>query len=54
MGSNHNDPHLCHYLEEEFLKEPVESIYELAKHHTNLLRLGDGVGVFLYDKDLRS
>ena len=54
MGSNHNDPHLCHYLEEEFLKEQVESIYELAKHHANLLRLGDGIGVFLYDKELRS
>jgi ferritin len=54
MGNKHNNCHLCHYLEDEFLKEQVESINELAKHHTNLVRLGDGVGVFLYDKELRS
>ena len=29
-------------------------IYELAKHHANLLRLGDGIDVFLYNKELRS
>lgn len=53
MGSKHNDVHLCDYLEGHFLKEQVESINKLAKHHTNLVRVGDGLGVFLFDKELR-
>lgn len=53
-GSKHNDPHLCDYLEENFLPEQVESINKLAKHHTNLVRVGDGIGVFLYDKEFLS
>ncbi|KZS07198.1 Ferritin [Daphnia magna] len=53
-GSKHNDPHLCDYLEENFLPEQVEFINKLAKHHTNLVRVGDGLGVFLYDKELLS
>ncbi|KAK4030403.1 soma ferritin [Daphnia magna] len=54
VASGHNDPHLSNYLEEHFLEEQVESINKLAKHHTNLLRVGDGLGVFLYDKELHS
>lgn len=53
MGSKHNDVHLCDHLEGHFLKEQVESINKLAKHHTNLVRVGDGLGVFLFDKELR-
>ncbi len=52
VASSHSDPHLCDYLEEHFLKEQVETINKLAKHHTNLLRVGDGLGVFLFDKEL--
>lgn len=54
MASSHEDPHLTNYLEEHFLDEQVESINKLAKHHTNLVRVGDGLGVFLYDKELQS
>ena len=52
VASGHNDAHLTNYLEEHFLDEQVESINKLAKHHTNLVRVGDGLGVFLYDKEL--
>nr|ABK91580.1 ferritin 3-like protein [Daphnia pulex] len=54
VASSHEDPHLTNYLEEHFLDEQVESINKLAKHHTNLVRVGDGLGVFLYDKELQS
>jgi ferritin heavy chain len=53
VASGHNDAHLTNYLEEHFLDEQVESINKLAKHHTNLVRVGDGLGVFLYDKELQ-
>lgn len=51
--NSHVDPHLCGYLEEHFLKEQVETINKVAKLHTNLLRAGDGLGVFLFDKELQ-
>lgn len=54
VASDHNDPHLTNYLEEEFLKEQVESINKLSKHHTNLQRVGDGLGIFVFDKELQS
>nr|CAH0112501.1 unnamed protein product [Daphnia galeata] len=54
VASGHNDSHLSDYLEEHFLEEQVESINKLAKHHTNLVRVGDGLGVYLYDKEMQS
>ncbi len=54
MASSHNDPHLSDHLEEHFLEEQAESINKLAKMHTNLVRVGDGLGIFLYDKELQS
>jgi len=48
-----NDAHLTNYLEGEFLEEQVESINKIAKMHTNLLRVGDGLGVYIFDKDLQ-
>ncbi len=54
MASGHNDAHLSDHLEEHFMEEQVESINKLAKMHTNLVRVGDGLGVFLYDKELQS
>ena len=32
----------------------METINKLAKHHTNLVRVGDGLGVFEFDKELDS
>lgn len=53
VASNHNDSHLTNFLEEEFLKEQADSINQIAKHVTNLQRVGDGVGVFIFDKELQ-
>ena len=54
LAGSHNDPHLSDYLEEHFLEEQVESINKLAKMHTNLVRVGDGLGLFVFDKELSS
>ena len=53
IASGHNDSHLTNYLEEEFLTEQVESINKLSKYHTNLQLVGDGLGVYMFDKELQ-
>lgn len=53
VASNHNDSHLTNFLEEEYLKEQAEAINTLAKYVTNLQRVGDGLGVYIFDKDLK-
>ncbi|KAB1728176.1 hypothetical protein FNE60_29960, partial [Klebsiella pneumoniae] len=52
IATAHADPHLTNYLEEEFLEEQVESIYKFSQHITKLRRVGDGLGVYIFDKDL--
>jgi len=53
VAGDNNDPHLCDFLEEEFLEEQVEAEKHLADKITNLKRCGEGLGVFLFDKDLK-
>jgi ferritin heavy chain len=50
IATNHNDANLCDFLESEFLQEQVDAIKEIADHVTNLKRVGDGLGVYLFDK----
>ena len=55
VASEHNDPHLTNYLEEEFLDEKVESIKKFGDLITKLKRAGpEGLGEYLFDKDLSS
>jgi len=54
VASSHNDPHLSNYLEEEFLTEQVESIKQLSDMITRLNRAGQGLGEFMFDKELQS
>ena len=49
-AGSHNDPHLCDFLETEFLKEQVDSINEISKLITNAKRCGDGLGIYQFDK----
>ena len=49
-----NDPQMTDFLEGTFLNEQVDAIKELADKITNLKRVGDGLGVFLFDKDLKA
>lgn len=53
VAGSQNDAHLSNFLEEHFLDEQVESINKIAKMHTNLVRVGDGLGVYIFDKDLQ-
>lgn len=50
IAGNNNDPHLCDFLEENFLVEQVDSINEISKLLTNAKRCGDGLGIFQFDK----
>ena len=50
IAGSHNDPHLCDFLESEFLAEQVESINEISKLITNAKRCGDGLGIYQFDK----
>lgn len=53
LASRHNDPHLLDFLETEYLQEQVDSIKEIADHVTNLNRVGEGLGVFIFDRELQ-
>jgi ferritin heavy chain len=49
-----NDPQMTDFIEGEFLNEQVEAIKDLADKITNLKRVGDGLGVFLFDQKMSS
>lgn len=53
IASSHNDVNMCDFIETEFLQEQVESIKEIADHVTNLQRVGEGLGVYLYDQKMK-
>ncbi|XP_063798529.1 ferritin heavy chain A-like [Pseudophryne corroboree] len=47
------DPHLCDFLESDYLEEQVKDIKKLGDYITNLKRLGvpqNGMGEYLFDK----
>lgn len=54
LSASHDDAHLCDYLEREFLDDQVESIKKISEYITNLKRVGNGLGEFLFDKHLQS
>ena len=49
----HNDPHLRHFIEEELLHDQIEEISRLTKYRALLKLVGDGLGVFMFDKELQ-
>lgn len=52
VASGHMDVHLCDFLETHYLQEQVDSIKEIADHVTNLKRVGEGLGVYMFDQKL--
>lgn len=54
IASSHNDLNMCGFIETEYLEEQVESINEIAHQVTNLQRVGDGLGVYMYDQTLKN
>ncbi|XP_077302746.1 ferritin 3 heavy chain homolog [Arctopsyche grandis] len=51
LATDKGDAHLTDFLESDFLAEQVESIKELSEHITNLKRVGEGLGVYIFDKN---
>merc|ERR1711872_551099 len=51
-AGNNGDAHLCDFLEANYLDEQVEGIKDIGDMITKLKRVGDGLGVHLFDKDL--
>jgi ferritin heavy chain len=52
VGGTRNDPHVCDFLESEFLDEQVDAIKKLGDMITQLKRAGPGLGEHLFDKEL--
>lgn len=53
VASGHMDVNLCDFLETHYLQEQVDAIKEIADHVTNLKRVGEGLGVYMFDQKLR-
>uniref|UniRef100_A0A8D8LMX0 Ferritin n=1 Tax=Cacopsylla melanoneura TaxID=428564 RepID=A0A8D8LMX0_9HEMI len=54
LATSHNDANFTDFLESEFLQEQVDSIKSLADLLTNVRRVGEGLGIFVFDKELKS
>ncbi|KAF0309889.1 Soma ferritin [Amphibalanus amphitrite] len=52
VADSHTDPQMCDFIESEFLTEQVESIKEIGAMITRLKRCGNGLGEYIFDKDL--
>ncbi|XP_074642660.1 soma ferritin-like isoform X2 [Tubulanus polymorphus] len=52
-GADNDDANLQDFIESEFLTEQYESIEELSNMVTKLTRLGCGVGLHMFDEELK-
>lgn len=52
IASSHKDENFCDFLETEYLQEQVDSMKEIGDHITNLQRVGEGLGVYMFDKQI--
>ncbi|XP_067009166.1 soma ferritin [Anabrus simplex] len=52
VATSHEDANLCDFLETEYLQEQVDSMKEIGNHLTNIRRVGEGLGIFMFDKEL--
>lgn len=50
IATEANDAQFCDFLESEFLIEQVQAIKEISDHITNLMRVGPGLGEYMYDR----
>jgi ferritin heavy chain len=51
VASQQNDAHLTDFIE-AMLEEQIRSVKQLSDFVTQVRRVGDGVGVFLWDQEL--
>ena len=52
VSNVHSDANFCDFLETNFLQEQIDGIKEIGDHVTNLKRVGEGLGVYIFDKEL--
>ncbi|KAL0084807.1 ferritin-like superfamily [Phycomyces blakesleeanus] len=52
IGDSNGDPQMCDFVEATYLGEQVEAIKTLADMVTQLNRVGEGLGVYLWDQQL--
>lgn len=52
LASEKNDPDMTNFLEENYLREQVYEIREMACKVTQLRLIGDGLGIHLFDREL--
>jgi len=50
-AETHGDSQMCDWIEANFLTEQVEAIKELGGHMTQLIRVGEGLGTYIYDRE---
>jgi len=53
VADDKKDPHLCDFIEGEYLTEQVEGIKKLGDMITRLKRAGTGLGEYMFDKELQ-
>ncbi|CAO3612003.1 unnamed protein product [Cunninghamella blakesleeana] len=52
IGDGNSDPQMCDFVEGRYLDEQVQAIKKLADMVTQLNRVGEGLGVYLWDQQL--
>lgn len=53
LAEKHKDEQLCDFLEDHFLNPEVELLKELGGYVANLKRVGGGLGVYMFDHELK-
>jgi len=51
IADGHGDAQMCDFIESEYLEEQVKAIKEISDHITQLKRVGQGLGEYVYDKE---
>jgi len=51
VADSHRDAQMTDFLEGNFLQEQVDAIKEIGDHITQLKRVGQGLGEYMYDKE---
>ncbi|XP_018645099.1 ferritin, putative [Schistosoma mansoni] len=51
VGERHRDTHFCDFINNEYLEIQVQSMKKLSDYITNLIRVGNGLGEYTFDKE---
>lgn len=54
VAEKHGDSQMCDFVEGSLLKDQVDSVKQTAEYVAQLRRIGKGLGVFQFDKDLQN